>query len=116
MADSLKLLVTTSTDRTPAAATNTLLYTVPASTSAMLTRILICNTSTVPTAFRIAIAQSAEVGTPLIDNWIAYDVPIGGNETINFALGVGLATGDEIWVYNILATLTFTPCGIEVTA
>lgn len=116
MADVLKLLVDSAAVRTPAAATNTLLYTVPASKTAMLTRIIICNTTTTPTSFRIAIVQSGTGSPPTTDDWIAYDVPIGGNETINFALGVGMATGDMVYVYNTLAGLVFTGCGIEVTA
>jgi hypothetical protein len=112
MADVLKLLVSTVANRTPAAATNTTVYTVPTSTTAMLSKIMICNTSATATSFRIALVESG--GTTSLDHYIAYDAPIGGNETINFAIGAGLATGDYIVVYNTLATLTFTPMGIEV--
>lgn len=114
MADVLKLLATSAAVRTPAAATNTTVYTVPVSTTTMLARIIICNTSSVPTSFRIAIVESG--GSIGLDHYVAYDVPIGGNETINFALGCGLATGDFIVIYNTLATLTFTPMGLEVSA
>ena len=114
MADALKLLVTEGAgSRTPAAATLTKIYDVPDAASAMLSRIIICNTSAVPTAFRIAIIEPA--GSIALDHYIAYDVPIAGNETINFAIGAGMAADTQVWVYNTLATLTFTPCGIEVT-
>ena len=113
MADVLKQLVSTIGNKTPAATTPTTLYTVPASTSAMLSRIVICNKSATPATFRIAIsaAASAVVND---DDWIAYDVAIGGNETINFALGCGMATGDFITVYASTANLVFSPFGIEV--
>lgn len=120
MADTLKVLADSAGVRTPAATTNTVVYTVPASTAAMLTRIIICNTSATPTAFRIYISEAGSgtnflVGNITTDHAIAYDVPIGGNETINFPLGVGMAAYSILVVYNTLATLTFTPCGIEVT-
>lgn len=124
MADVLKLLVgggggSTSPsagagNRTPAATTNTLVYTVPPSTMAMLSRIIIANTSATPTTFRIAISASGTGSPPTSDDWIAYDVAIAGNETINFAIGAGMAAGDMLYVYNTLATLVFTPLGIEV--
>ncbi len=112
MADVLKLLVTTVANRTPLAATPTTVYTVPTSTTAMLSKIIVCNTSSTATSFRIALVESG--GTLSSDHYIAYDIPIAGNDTINFTIGAGLATGDYIVVYNTLATCTFTPCGIEV--
>jgi hypothetical protein len=114
MADLLKMLVTTVGNRTPAAATDTTVYTVTApATNAMLSRIVVCNTSAVPTTFRIAVVESG--GSLSLDHYLAYDAPIGGNETINFAIGGGLILGDSIHVYNTLATLTFTPFGMEVS-
>ncbi len=116
MADVLKLLADSAGVRTPAAATPTTLYTVPASTSTMVTRVIICNTSSVPTFFRIAVIEpGTALGSLSFDHYLAYDMPIGGNETINFALGLGLAATSLLVVYNTLATLTFTACGIEVT-
>jgi hypothetical protein len=116
MADVLKILADSAGVRTPAAATATTVYTVPGSTQTMLTRIIICNTSATPTLFRIALIEAGTaLGSLALDHYVAYDIPIGGNETINFALGVGLAATSLVVVYNTLATLTFTPCGIEVT-
>lgn len=113
MADVLKLLVTTAANRNPSATTNTTLYTVPSSTTAMLSRILIANRSATATTFRIAIVESG--GTIGSQHYIAYDVSIQGNDTINFPVGAGMATGDFIVVYAGAATLTFTPLGMEIT-
>jgi hypothetical protein len=117
MADILMMLITTNANRTPAAATNTIVYEVPAGRSAMLTRILIANNSPTSTAFRIALVPAIAGVAQAIsaDDYVAYDVPIEGNDTINFAIGAGLAAADRIYVYNTLATLIFTPLGIEVT-
>src|SRR4051812_30246646 len=114
MADTLKQLVSTLANKKPTAATNTTLYTVPGGTSAVVSRILICNQSAVATSFRIALLPSGGVIGNNYD-WIAYDVVIAGNDSINLALGAGLATGDSIVVYNTLATLSFSAYGIEIT-
>jgi hypothetical protein len=113
MADILKLLVTTPANRNPSAATNTTVYTVPGSTSAMLSRVMVANRSATPTTFRIAIVESG--GSIGNQHYIAFDVPIAGNDSVTVPVGAGLATGDFIVVYATLATLTFTPMGIEIT-
>lgn len=117
MADTLKLLYTTSANRAPSAATLTAVYTVPvAPTSAMLSRIVIANRSATPTAFRIALLPNGVVvGSVANEHYIAYDTAIAGNETINFAIGAGLEGGVTIACYATLATLTFNPAGIEVS-
>ena len=114
MADVLKLLVTTPANRSPSATTNTTIYTTPALTTAMLSRIMVANRSATATTFRIAIIESG--GVIGNQHYIAYDAPIGGNDTVAIPVGAGLATGDYIVIYATLATLTFTPMGIEVTA
>ncbi len=115
MADVLKLLYTTSANRNPAAATLTALYTVPVSTTTMLSRIIIANRSATPTTFRIALLPSGvAVGSVANEHYIAYDIPIGANDSINFPIGAGLETGVTIACYATLATLSFNPAGIEI--
>lgn len=115
MADVLKMLVSTAANRAPSATTNTTLYTVPASTTAMVSRIMICNRGTA-TTFRIALIEAAYgSATPAAQHYIAYDVAIEANDTVDFPVGSGLATGDLIVVYAGSANLTFTPMGLEVT-
>jgi hypothetical protein len=109
MTDIMKMLVTTPANRSPVAATNTTIYTAP-SQGAMLGRILVANRSGT-TSFRIFLVASGDtVGN---HNAIAYDIAIQANDTVNFPVGAGLASGDFIVVYATLATLTFTPVGIE---
>jgi hypothetical protein len=106
----MKMLVTTPANRNPGAASNTTLYTAPAQ-GAMVARILVANRSATPTSFRIFLVENG--GTTGNQHAIAYDIPINGNDTINFPVGSGLANGDFIVVFATLATLTFTPVGIE---
>lgn len=109
MADTLKVLGQVN----PSAATLTTLYTVPASTSTVVSSVTIANRSATATAFRISIQIAAAAD----DNkqYIAYDVSIKGNEVFTFTLGISMATTDVLKIYATLATLTFTAYGVEVT-
>ena len=97
----------------PTAATLTTLYTVPASTEAIISTITISNRSSTATTFRYAVRP----GGAAIANqhYGPYDHAIGGNEFIVITLGFGLATTDVFSVYATLATLSFTLGGMEIT-
>jgi hypothetical protein len=82
---------------------------------------MVCNRGTA-TTFRVALVESAYTATygvsgpPIAQHFIAYDIAIAANDTVDFPVGSGLATGDFIVVYAGSANLTFTPMGLEVTA
>jgi glucose-6-phosphate dehydrogenase assembly protein OpcA len=80
-----------------AATTLETLYTVPASTSAVLSSINICNRTSASKAVRIAIRQAGAV----IANkqYIAYDLAIAANDSVALSLGVTLAATDIVSVY-----------------
>lgn len=109
MADTFKVLAQSN----PAATTLTDAYTVPASTSAVVSTITVANRSATATAFRVSVAIAAAVDNA--KQYIAYDVPIGGNETVTLTLGISLATTDVVRVYATLATLSFNIFGVEVS-
>jgi len=95
----------------PAAATAEDLYTVPASTEAIVSTITVANRSATATSFRLSIAIADELEDD--KQYIAYDVAIEGNEAKSFTLGIGLAATDVIRVYATLATLSFSAFGVE---
>ena len=97
----------------PAAATGTTLYTCPGATQTVVSVITVCNRSAIGTTFRVSIDPAA-AGDSNAD-YIAYDVPIGGNETLELGRGVVLNATDLLRVYNTLATLTFNAFGVEIT-
>lgn len=98
----------------PTAASLTDIYTVPASTSAIVTGIVACNQSATATTIRVSIAIAGAADTAA--QYIAFDLAIGGNETIFILDGVlTLATTDKIRVYNTLATVSFNVFGQEIT-
>ena len=97
----------------PSAATLTTLYTVPGATSAVVSTVTACNQSATATAIRIAV-RPAGAGIAS-SHYVAYDLPIGGNETITWTLGMTLATTDVLSVYATLATVSFNLFGVELT-
>lgn len=97
----------------PSATTATTLYTVPASTSAVISTINVANRSTAPDTFRIAIRPA---GASLANqHYIAYDTPIPLNDSISITIGISLATTDVVTVYAGTANLSFTAFGAEIT-
>ena len=107
MATALKVLGQSN----PTAATLTTLYTVPASTSTVVSSIMVCNRSATATSFRIAVRPA---GAGISDEHYIYnDLPISGNDTFTATLGITLATTDVVSVYATLATLSFNMFGQE---
>jgi len=99
-----------------AAAATTLetLYTVPTSTSAVISTLNICNRSGSSKSVRIAVRQ----GGAAIDNkqYIAYDLPIAAYDSIALSVGITLAATDVVSVYASSASaISFTLFGSEIT-
>jgi len=97
----------------PSATTNTTLYTVPASTSSIVSTITVCNRDTASGTFRIAIRPAG--ATIANQHYIVYDSSIAANDTVTFTLGITLATTDVITVYASSANMTFNVFGSELT-
>lgn len=97
----------------PSAATATTLYTVPGSTSAILSGITVTNRSATATSYRVAIRPAGAALDP--KHYIAYDVAIPGNTQHTLPGGIGLATTDVVTVYATLATVAFNAFGVEIT-
>ena len=97
----------------PAATTLTTLYTVPASTSAIASTIVIANLG-VSTTVRVAVRP----GGATIDNkhYLVYDVLLNQYNTVSLSIGITLATTDVVSVYAGTATVAFSLFGVEITA
>ena len=97
----------------PAGNTATTLYTVPSSTSTVLSTVSICNQSASNGSFRIAIRPS---GSALANqHYISYDTVIPNNDTIFMTIGLTLATTDVITVYANNASVSFHVYGSEIS-
>ena len=95
-----------------AATTEWDLYTVPVSTSTVVSCVVVCNRGATATTFRISTAPGgAATGN---DQYQYYDYPLEGNLTIILnCLGWTLATTDKIRVYAGNASLSFSVYGSE---
>jgi|ADurb_Total_1213_FD_contig_111_175385_length_1532_multi_3_in_0_out_0_1 hypothetical protein len=95
----------------PAAITNTVLYTVPASTQANV-NIFIANQAAGPDSIRVAITKS---GSALnVKDYLAYDTQLQANSSMNIT-GIALAAADFITVYSTSGNCSFNACGIEIS-
>jgi hypothetical protein len=97
----------------PAATTETALYTVPALTSAIGSSIIIANRSTSVASFRVSIAVSGAATSN--KDYIYYDLPIGANDTFIATIGITLATTDVVRVYSSNTNLSFSLYGSEIS-
>lgn len=96
-----------------AATTMEELYAVPASSSTVVSTIIVANRSATARTYRIAVKPAT--GTTIADeHYIAYDVAIAANDSVALTLGITLATLNAIHVYaSAASSLTFTAFGSE---
>ena len=97
----------------PSATTATTLYTVPSSTSAVVSTITVCNQAASAGSYRIAVRPAG--ATLAAQHYVAYDVAIAANDTTALTLGVTLATTDVVTVYASSATMSFSAFGSELS-
>lgn len=95
----------------PAATTATSLYTVPSSTSTVVSTLTVANLG-VSTTFRIAVRPA---GAALANqHYLVYDAALNANDSITLTLGLTLATTDVVTVYAGTANLAFSLFGSEL--
>jgi hypothetical protein len=89
------------------------LYTVPASTSSVISTIAICNTASAAATYRIGFDDTA--GTPTASEWLVYDATVSGNDTIALSLGVSIEAEKYIRVSSSADTVTFQAFVSEIS-
>jgi len=97
----------------PSATTATTLYTIPSSTSAVVSTITVCNQAASAGSYRIAVRPAG--ATLAAQHYVAYDVAIAANDTTALTLGITLATTDVVTVYASSATMSFSAFGSELS-
>lgn len=95
-----------------AATTEEGLYAVPASSSTVVSSIVIANRGASAATYRIAVKPTAAT-TLATSHYLAYDVPIAANDSVALTLGVTLAATNAIRTYASNANLTFSAFGSE---
>jgi hypothetical protein len=96
----------------PSATTLTSLYTVPASTQAIVSTLSVANLG-VSTTFRVAVRPAG--ATLANQHYIVYDASVNANDSFYLTLGISLAATDVVSVYAGTANLAFSLFGVEVT-
>ena len=89
------------------------LYTTPAATSAVVSSLVVCNTSASPQQYRIGLDTTA--GTPAASEWLVYDATIAANDTVALTLGVTLDASKFIRVSSSADTITFSAFLSEIS-
>lgn len=89
------------------------LYTTPSATQAVISTIIICNTSATTQTYRIGLDTTA--GTPGASEWLVYDSVVAGNDSICLTLGVCLDASKFIRVSSSANTVVFSAFVSEIT-
>jgi len=98
----------------PSATTETTLYTVPSSTSSVISTIAICNQAGTSGTYRIVVRPAADASTTA-KHYIVYGATVGASDSIMLTLGLTLATGDVVRVYASSANMSFSAFGSELS-
>ena len=95
-----------------AATTEEALYAVPASSSTVVSSIVIANRGSTTATYRLAVKPTAAT-TLATNHYIAYDVPLAANDSVALTLGITLAATNALRTYASNANLTFSAFGSE---
>lgn len=81
--------------------------------SAVISTIVVCNTSGSSKNFRIGLDTTA--GTPGASEWLVYDALVQGNDSVCLTLGICLDDGKYVRVSSTDTTLTFSAFVSEIS-
>ena len=96
----------------PSATTATTLYTVPASTSTVISTINVVNTNTSSDTIRVAVRPA---GAALANqHYVVYGLSLAAGATFTYTAGITLATTDVITVYSTGGYSSFSAFGSEI--
>lgn len=94
--------------------TGTTLYTVPASTQAIVSSLIITNISASAANFTVAIKTSS--AAPTIDaNYISYQTAVPANDSVIMTLGLSLSSSYVVQVSGSTSKVAFNLFGVELT-
>ena len=89
------------------------LYNTPASTEAIISTIVICNTAATAATYRIGLDTTD--GTPGASEWLVYDASVAPKDTVCLTLGVCLDAGKYVRVSSSANTVTFSAFVSEIS-
>lgn len=92
------------------------MYAVPTGNSAVISTLNIANLGTANVSFRVALKQgNVTAGAwPTNKQFIAYEVPLPGNDAIGLSLGITLDQTDVVTVLSFQGNVAFNLFGSEL--
>jgi glucose-6-phosphate dehydrogenase assembly protein OpcA len=96
-----------------AATTDTNVYTVPASTETIISTVVIANRGSTAATFRVAIRPAG--ATIANQHYIAFDVPIAGNDSTTLTLGLTMEATDVLTARASTADISVNVFGTELS-
>ena len=90
----------------------TTLYTVPASTAAVISTLAITNETAASAQYRIGITTSA---TPIIAEMLVYDGTVNANDSVTLSLGVTMGAAVKVLVMANAPEIAFSAYGSEIS-
>ena len=97
----------------PGATTDTDVYTVPASTEAVVSTIVIANRDSGDATYRIAVRPDG--ATIANQHYVAYNITVGGGDSTALTLGITMDAADVLTVQASSANLSFSVFGSEIS-
>ena len=97
----------------PSATTLTTLYTVPSSTEAVISSIVVCNQDSSSGTYRIAVRPNGAAIAP--EHYLVYNASIAANTTVAYTLGVTIDASDVVSIYASSASMSFNAFGSEIS-
>lgn len=97
----------------PTSNADTDLYTVPASTQAVISSIVICNRDSSNNTFRIAVRPA---GAALANqHYISFDTDVPARDTISLSLGMSLGNTDVVTINTMSGNVSYSLFGAEIS-
>ena len=87
------------------------LYTVPSSTSAVVSTVTICNQAAADATYRLAVAATS---TPATAEFIVYGGTVKANDTVTLTLGLTMQAGKKLVISSSANTSSFGAFGSEI--
>lgn len=109
MANAYKVLAQSA----PSATTATDVYTVPSATEAVISTIIIANRAGTAGTYRLSVRPNGAAQSNL--HFIAFDVPIAGNDSTTLTLGVTMDAADVLTAFCSSADMSINVFGTEIS-
>jgi hypothetical protein len=87
-------------------------YTVPASNSAVISSIVVCNLGANASSFRLAAVPSGD--TISNKHYINFDTPVPGSDSIAITIGATLSANDSIRANALSSNISISIFGSEI--